>query len=81
MKKFLFMVLSISLIMSITMNVHADAGPKPSISIRCENVPYDFCYIDILTENAFFSSDDPYHEEKYDREYINGSLRRISGAG
>ena len=36
-----------------TVRVGADAGPKPSVTVHGENIPGEYCYMDLLVENPF----------------------------
>lgn len=68
-----------------TTYVYADAGPKPSISIRAKNMPDNLCYMDLLIEgkpssmlNAKFN-DPKYNQELVAKlkEYYDGEMSSL----
>jgi len=55
--------------------VYADAGPKPSITIKAKNMPDAICYIDLLvydsSSNVSERIKDKYGEPRYNQLLIN----------
>ncbi|MFO7611313.1 MAG: hypothetical protein R6W99_02340 [Clostridia bacterium] len=75
MKKILFSILVISVLcLMLPAAVLADAGPKPSITVKAVNMPNALSYMDILVTEKSERDDSRYFDEQ---EYNQNLIRRL----
>lgn len=70
-KGFIFSLIFIACCFLYTDIVNADAGPKPSITVRAKNMPDTECYMDLLVKDPSYKIDPNYfNEPKYNQELV-----------
>lgn len=79
--KFVFIVVAALVMMLVPAAVSADAGPKPSITIRAVNMPDSECYMDLLVKSGYdgFENEELLTDE-YNRDMV-GILREYNDGG
>ncbi len=69
-KKLILLLFIISCVFICPVSVSADMGPKPSLTIHCDNMPNTMCYLDLLVENPYSGDVNLNMNNTYNQELI-----------
>ncbi len=66
------LILMITAMFFIPSEALADAGPKPSITVKAVNMPDSVCYMDLLVEDRYTEDDERFMDgDVYDRDMVS----------